>query len=63
MHGAGAEPSPLLLLPFIGVLYKPWKIEGDDCGAITGMNEWQWKPKYGRGGNYSSAVLSTTDPT
>jgi hypothetical protein len=21
-------------------------IDGDDCGAINGMNEWQKKPKY-----------------
>jgi hypothetical protein len=21
-------------------------IDGDDCGAISGMNEWQGKPKY-----------------
>jgi hypothetical protein len=21
-------------------------IDGDDCGAVGGMNEWQGKPKY-----------------
>jgi hypothetical protein len=37
------DPSPLLLLPFIGLLYQPWMIDGDDCGAVGGMNEWQGK--------------------
>jgi hypothetical protein len=37
--GAGVEPSPLLLLPFTGLLYQPWMIDSDDCGAISGMNE------------------------
>jgi hypothetical protein len=38
--GAGVEPSPLLLRPFIGLLYQPWMIHDDDCGAIGEMNEW-----------------------
>jgi hypothetical protein len=25
---------------------SPCKIDGDDCGVISGMNEWQGKPKY-----------------
>jgi hypothetical protein len=25
--------------PFIGLLYQPWMIDGDDSGAISGMNE------------------------
>jgi hypothetical protein len=40
------EPSPLLLLPFIGLLYQPWMIDDDDCGAIIGMNDWQGKKEY-----------------
>jgi hypothetical protein len=36
---AGVEPSPLLLRPFTGLLYQPWMTDGDDCGAISGMNE------------------------
>jgi hypothetical protein len=40
MYGAGVEPSPLLLRPFIDLLYQPWMIDGDDCGEISGMNEW-----------------------
>jgi hypothetical protein len=40
------EPSPLLLRPCIGLLYQPWIIDGDDCGAVSGMNEWQGKPEF-----------------
>jgi hypothetical protein len=59
--GAGVEPSPLLLRPFISLLYQPWMID-DDCGAISGMNEWQGKPKYSEK-ICPSAALSTTHPT
>jgi hypothetical protein len=31
LYGAGVEP-------FIGLLYQPWMVDGDDCGAISGMN-------------------------
>jgi hypothetical protein len=24
--------------------YQPWMTDGDVCGAISGMNEWQGKP-------------------
>jgi hypothetical protein len=34
-----AEPI-LLLRPFTGPLYQPWMTDGDDCGAIGGINEW-----------------------
>jgi hypothetical protein len=44
------EPSPLLLRPFIGLLYQPW------------MNEWQGKLKYSKK-TCPSAALSITDPT
>jgi hypothetical protein len=41
------DPSSLLLRPFVGVLYQPWMMtDGDDCGVISGMNEWQGKQKY-----------------
>jgi hypothetical protein len=40
------EQSPLLLRPFIGLLHQSWMLEGDDCGAISGMNDGQGKPKY-----------------
>jgi hypothetical protein len=43
--GAGVERRPLLLLLLIGLLYQPWMID-DDISAISGMNEWQRKPKY-----------------
>jgi hypothetical protein len=33
------------LRPFIGLSYQPWIIDGDDCAAIGGMNEWQKKPR------------------
>jgi hypothetical protein len=44
--GAVVEPSPLFLRPFIALLYQPWMIDSDDCGAIDGMNGWQGKPKF-----------------
>jgi hypothetical protein len=55
------EPAPVLLRPF-GLLYQPGMINGDDCGAVSGMNEWQGKLKYSEE-TYSSAALSTTDST
>jgi hypothetical protein len=27
-------------------LYQLWTIYADDCGTITGINEWQGKSKY-----------------
>jgi hypothetical protein len=42
---AGAEPNPLLLWPFNGLFYQSWMIDGDDCGAVSGLNEWQRKAK------------------
>jgi hypothetical protein len=39
IYGAGVEPSPLLLRPFSVLLYQPWMIDGDDCGAVGEMNE------------------------
>jgi hypothetical protein len=56
------DPSPLLLRPFIGRLYQSWAIEGDDCGAVSGLNGWQGKPKYSEETSPSGA-LSNTDPT
>jgi hypothetical protein len=34
---------------------------GDDCGAISGRNEWQGKLKYFEK-IFPNATLSTTDP-
>jgi hypothetical protein len=34
------------LRSFIGLLYRPWMIDADNCGAICGMSEWQGKLKY-----------------
>jgi hypothetical protein len=62
ISGAGVEPGPLLLRPFIASFYQPWMIDGDDCGAITGMNEWQSKPKYSEE-TCSNAALSTQTRT
>jgi hypothetical protein len=61
IYGAGVEPSQLLLLPLIGPLYPFWIVGDDDCGAISGMNEWQRKRKYSEK-TRPSATLSTTDP-
>jgi hypothetical protein len=40
IYRAGVESSPLLLMPFIGLSYQPWTMKSDDCGAISGMNDW-----------------------
>jgi hypothetical protein len=39
------EPSPLLLRPLIELFNKLRiiHVDGDDCGAIGGMNDWQGK--------------------
>jgi hypothetical protein len=37
-------------------------IHGDGCGAVSGINVWQGKPKYPEE-TCSSAALSITDPT
>jgi hypothetical protein len=44
-YWAGVGPSPLLLLPLIGLLYQLWMMDGDDCEGISGMDEWQEKPE------------------
>jgi hypothetical protein len=62
VYGAGVEPSPPLLRPFISLLYQPWMIDGDDCGTISGMNVSQGKPKYSEE-TCPSATVFTTDPT
>jgi hypothetical protein len=54
-------PSSTILRPFIGLLQQPWMTDGDDCGAVSGINEWQGKPKYSEE-TCHSAALSTTDP-
>jgi hypothetical protein len=41
MYGAGVEPRPLLLGPFIGQFYQPRRMDSDDCGAVGGKDEWQ----------------------
>jgi hypothetical protein len=28
-----------IIAAIIGLLYQPWVIDGDDCGAASGMNE------------------------
>jgi hypothetical protein len=56
------ELGPVLLRLFLGLLYPPWMVDGDDCGAISGMNERQGKLKYFEE-TCLSASLSTTDPT
>jgi hypothetical protein len=46
MYGARVEPCPLLLRPFIGLLFQLWMIDADNCGAIVAMNEWLGKLEY-----------------
>jgi hypothetical protein len=43
-------------------LIVPALDDGDDCGAISGLNEWQRKPKHSEK-TCSKAALSTTNPT
>jgi hypothetical protein len=46
IYRAGVKPSPLLLRPLTGLLYQPCMIMNDDCGAVSGINDWQRKPKH-----------------
>jgi hypothetical protein len=62
IYGVGVEPSPLLLLPFISLLYQSWMINCYDCGAVSGINDWQGKLEYSDK-TYPSVALSTPDPT
>jgi hypothetical protein len=62
LYGLGVEASPLLLRPFIGILYQLWIIDGDDSAVICGVNDWQGKLKYPEI-TFPIAALSTTDPT
>jgi hypothetical protein len=54
--------SPLCTVAAIGILYKPQMIDDGDCGAIWWNEDWQGKPKYSEK-TYSSAILSTINPT
>jgi hypothetical protein len=55
---AGVEPSPLVLRSFIGLLYQPWMIVGDDCGVINEMNKWHGKPEYSKKACLSAALAA-----
>jgi hypothetical protein len=47
----GVEPSPLLLRPFIGLLYQLWMIDGDDedfYSSFLLQTEHNPGPSYGR---------------
>jgi hypothetical protein len=59
---AVVEPSPLLLGPLTGLSYQPWTIYGDDYGAISGMTEWQGKPKYPENTRHSATCLDSASP-
>jgi hypothetical protein len=56
------EPSALLLLLFVGLLCQLSMIDGDDCGAVGGMNDWQGKRKFSERACPSGA-LSGADAT
>jgi hypothetical protein len=58
----GVEPSLVVLRAFIFLLYQPWMIDYDDCGAVSGINDWPEKLKYS-GTTCLSASLATTDST
>jgi hypothetical protein len=55
------EPSPLILQPFIELLYQLWIIDGDDCGTTSEINGWQGKPTYSE--KNSDAALVSVAPT
>jgi hypothetical protein len=42
----GQQWNSLLLEASTGLLCQPWKIYGEDCGAISGMKEWQEKRRH-----------------
>jgi hypothetical protein len=60
--GLDVEPSPLLLRSSLGLLFQPCMTDGDDCGAVSVMHQWQGKPKYSEE-TCPSAAMSTVDPT
>jgi hypothetical protein len=51
-----------LMKLLFGLLYPPWTIDGDDCGAISGVNERQENQKCSTK-TCASAGLAITDPT
>jgi hypothetical protein len=59
IYGAGVETNLLLLRPFIGLLYQPWMTDGNDSGEVSGINEWQEKPKYSEETCLSAALTTT----
>jgi hypothetical protein len=61
-YGAGVEPSPLLLRSFVVLAHHSWMIDGDDCEAISGINEWQEETGV-LGKPCPSAALCITDAT
>jgi hypothetical protein len=62
IYGAKVEPSSQLLRPFIGLLYQPRMVDGDECEAISGMKAGRGKQKYSEK-TCPTDALSTTDPT
>jgi hypothetical protein len=40
IHGVCLKPSPLILSSFIGQLYQPWMIDGNDCGVTGVIKDW-----------------------
>jgi hypothetical protein len=47
---------------YCSLLTPLWMMDGDECGAISGMDEWHGKPQYLEK-TCPSAVLYTTHPT
>jgi hypothetical protein len=58
----GVETRQLLLRLLIGLFYKHWMMDGDDYGAIGGLNNWQLKPRYSEK-TCNSSAFRTTNPT
>jgi hypothetical protein len=56
------EPSPLLLRPFIGLLYQPCLMDGRDFVANGVMDNLQGKLEYLEK-TFLSDALFTTNPT
>jgi hypothetical protein len=60
MCGTGVEPSPLLQSHLLADF--TWMVDGDECGAVRGMNEWQKKSEYSKKTCLNTALI-TTDPS
>jgi hypothetical protein len=57
----GLSGTKSIVTEATGLMYQHWMVDGDDCGTISGMNDWQGKPKCSEK-TCPSAALSTINP-